>query len=277
LVTPSGFCSAGFYCNHGASVPNPTDGITGDLCPAGHFCPQGSPHPVPCSPGRSLGGEVCSRSLETRGAGAHPALEVSGERTLKTLFKKAGASQHRSSMVCVACRAVSSSDPKRGRASEWSWQRWVRYRDTAENEGGYHLGPSPSSQVHEPSLCETERMKQNMSIMRQTTMSLYLGNSLSQLPVCAPAGFLLTTPGATSAKDCQPCPAGWFCSQAGLSSPEALCKGGWFCPRASVSGHSPGKNRPSLLFSEGRSSRRRCSMGALELSSPGSWTVEGHA
>ncbi|XP_037064294.1 multiple epidermal growth factor-like domains protein 11 [Peromyscus leucopus] len=102
LVTPSGLCSAGFYCNRGASVPNPTDGITGDLCPAGHFCPQGTPHPVPCAP-----------------------------------------------------------------------------------------------------------------------------------------GSLLTMPGATSVKDCQPCPAGWFCSQAGLSSPEALCEGGWYCPQASVSGHSP--------------------------------------
>ncbi|XP_011927069.1 PREDICTED: SCO-spondin [Cercocebus atys] len=102
LVAVSGPCSPGFHCTQGASVPNPTDGVTGDLCPPGHFCPQGSPQPAPCPPG-------------------------------------------------------------------------------------------------------------------------------SFLPI----------PGATSMEDCQPCPVGWFCSQAGLSSPEALCDGGWYCPRASISGHSP--------------------------------------
>ncbi|XP_010632162.1 multiple epidermal growth factor-like domains protein 11 [Fukomys damarensis] len=102
LVAPSGPCSSGFYCAHGASVWNPMDGITGDLCPPGHFCPRGSPLPAPCAPG-------------------------------------------------------------------------------------------------------------------------------SFLPIR----------GAMLMENCQPCPAGWFCSRAGLSSPEALCEGGWYCPRASVSGHSP--------------------------------------
>lgn len=59
--------------------------------------------------------------------------------------------------------------------------------------------------------------------------------------MCDLAGLFLPIPGASSLEDCQPCPAGWFCSRAGLSSPEALCEGGWFCPGASVSGHSPGK------------------------------------
>lgn len=97
LVTPSGFCSAGFFCNHGASVPNPTDGITGDLCPSGHFCPRGSPHPVPCGPGRSLECEVCCRPLEE----LRPSLRgLWGKDTEETL-QEAEASQHRSSVVYV--------------------------------------------------------------------------------------------------------------------------------------------------------------------------------
>ncbi|CAK7320737.1 hypothetical protein VULLAG_LOCUS22832 [Vulpes lagopus] len=51
LVAVSGPCRAGFYCTQAAAVPNPTDGITGDLCPPGHFCPEGSPRPIPCPPG----------------------------------------------------------------------------------------------------------------------------------------------------------------------------------------------------------------------------------
>lgn len=54
LVAMSGPCSAGFHCAQGASLPNPTDRITGDLCPPGHFCPQGSPRPTPCPRGESL-------------------------------------------------------------------------------------------------------------------------------------------------------------------------------------------------------------------------------
>lgn len=65
-----------------------------------------------------------------------------------------------------------------------------------------------------------------------------------------PTGFFLPIPGAMLVEDCQPCPAGWFCSRAGLSSPEALCEGGWYCPQASVSGHSPGKDKLSETFPE---------------------------
>lgn len=70
---------------------------------------------------------------------------------------------------------------------------------------------------------------------------LHRGGILVVDAVCGPAGSLLPTPGATSPDACQPCPAGWFCSRAGLSFPEAACDGGWFCPRASLSGRSPGK------------------------------------
>lgn len=85
--------------------------------------------------------------------------------------------------MCVAYRDVSSSDPKYGRASEWRRQRWVRYRYTAENEGGNHLSQSPSPQVHEPFLCETERMKKNSD-----DQATDLHESLSgKLPVPTPS------------------------------------------------------------------------------------------
>ncbi|KAM9442904.1 uncharacterized protein ACWYII_014657 [Salvelinus alpinus] len=75
LASPSGPCSAGFYCpigsrtpvpNHNAtrnatSVYPPRDGevleqINGDLCPGGHYCPIGTAQPIPCPPGTFLGG-----------------------------------------------------------------------------------------------------------------------------------------------------------------------------------------------------------------------------
>ncbi|GCB79698.1 hypothetical protein scyTo_0016994, partial [Scyliorhinus torazame] len=42
LVKSSGSCFPGFYCLRGTMYPNPTDGITGDICPMGKYCEAGS-------------------------------------------------------------------------------------------------------------------------------------------------------------------------------------------------------------------------------------------
>eukprot|EP01022_Parablepharisma_sp_SALTPOND_P009167 TRINITY_DN1381_c0_g1_i1.p1 TRINITY_DN1381_c0_g1~~TRINITY_DN1381_c0_g1_i1.p1 ORF type:complete len:3672 (+),score=433.12 TRINITY_DN1381_c0_g1_i1:8055-19070(+) len=41
LSEPTGTCSPGYYCITKATVPNPTDVDTGNICPAGHYCPDG--------------------------------------------------------------------------------------------------------------------------------------------------------------------------------------------------------------------------------------------
>lgn len=38
LSIPSGECAAGFYCKGGATLPNPRDDVTGNICPAGTYC-----------------------------------------------------------------------------------------------------------------------------------------------------------------------------------------------------------------------------------------------
>ncbi len=49
----TGDCLAGFYCTLGANNTSPTDGSTGDVCPAGSYCPTGAEAPVPCADGQS--------------------------------------------------------------------------------------------------------------------------------------------------------------------------------------------------------------------------------
>ncbi|ETE62183.1 Multiple epidermal growth factor-like domains protein 6, partial [Ophiophagus hannah] len=41
LEPNQGDCAAGFWCKGGAHVPNPTDGVSGQPCPAGHYCLSG--------------------------------------------------------------------------------------------------------------------------------------------------------------------------------------------------------------------------------------------
>ncbi|PFH35772.1 hypothetical protein BESB_054230 [Besnoitia besnoiti] len=51
LSAPSGGCAPGYYCLESATVPNPTDGVTGNACPAGWHCPEGSFAPKACPHG----------------------------------------------------------------------------------------------------------------------------------------------------------------------------------------------------------------------------------
>lgn len=97
LVAVSGPCRAGFHCTQAAAVPNPTDGITGDLCPPGHFCPEGSPRPIPCPPGELwMGVEApavagCALALERRRQWRSNLEETSWEghrRNSHTVLKK---------------------------------------------------------------------------------------------------------------------------------------------------------------------------------------------
>lgn len=45
-------CDAGFYCILGATRPDPTDGITGKICPAGGYCLKGATSISSCPAGK---------------------------------------------------------------------------------------------------------------------------------------------------------------------------------------------------------------------------------
>ena len=47
-------CDAGFYCILGAIRPDPTDGITGMICPAGGYCLQGATSVSSCPAGKYM-------------------------------------------------------------------------------------------------------------------------------------------------------------------------------------------------------------------------------
>lgn len=51
LSAPTGNCSPGYYCDENAKVSNPTDGTTGDICPAGSYCVSGSSYYTECPKG----------------------------------------------------------------------------------------------------------------------------------------------------------------------------------------------------------------------------------
>ena len=51
LPSPRAQCDPGYICTGGAYTSTPTDGTTGNICPAGGYCPSGSWTSKPCPPG----------------------------------------------------------------------------------------------------------------------------------------------------------------------------------------------------------------------------------
>lgn len=57
----------------------------------------------------------------------------------------------------------------------------------------------------------------------------------SSAATACPAGFFLNVTGATSADQCIPCEAGFFCLGSNAAAPTALCDPGFYCPQGSTS------------------------------------------
>jgi hypothetical protein len=57
----------------------------------------------------------------------------------------------------------------------------------------------------------------------------------SSLPTQCPAGTYNNNSGATSASDCQSCPAGYYCAGSRNPYPTGPCKGGYYCTGGSSS------------------------------------------
>ena len=53
-ITIQGPCQEGYYCQSEAETATPTDGTTGNECPAGFYCPNATANPIPCDDGKFL-------------------------------------------------------------------------------------------------------------------------------------------------------------------------------------------------------------------------------
>ncbi|KAI4538854.1 hypothetical protein MG293_011121, partial [Ovis ammon polii] len=255
LASVSGPCSAGFYCTQGASVPNPSDGTTGDLCPLGHFCPQGSPRPTPCPPGMFCSSEGLSRPSGL----CHPTHYCSGGAVSPTPIQhKVEAPGLSGNDICppgffcphgtgfpVPCPpGFYSSAP--GLASEQQCQpcppgRYCSHPglshvlDAGVCDAGYiclggSVVPSPSDGAHGYRCPPGFRCP---------------AGAHSELP-CEPGTFS-PLPGADT---CLPCPGGTYCQKAATVEPvtcpkgavaEVTCRAGSYCgPQTGVPPLCPG-------------------------------------
>ncbi|XP_053757201.1 zonadhesin-like isoform X9 [Panthera pardus] len=203
LVAVSGPCSAGFHCTQAAAVPNPTDGITGDLCPPGHFCPKGSPKPTPCPPGsgKPFPDGPCSAGYYC------PLGQTSATPT---------------SFRCPRGFYCPEGSPQPRACENGTFQPQEAKGSCEPCPAGFYCEASGTGlTAGGPSLC----------------LQGYFcppGSHSATAHPC-PRGTFGPRRGASAELDCELCPAGMFCSSEGLSQPSGLCHSAHYCTGGAVS------------------------------------------
>eukprot|EP01022_Parablepharisma_sp_SALTPOND_P016781 TRINITY_DN2541_c0_g1_i1.p1 TRINITY_DN2541_c0_g1~~TRINITY_DN2541_c0_g1_i1.p1 ORF type:complete len:3538 (+),score=416.51 TRINITY_DN2541_c0_g1_i1:4982-15595(+) len=218
LATPSGDCSPGYYCTTKATVPNPTDGTTGNICPEGHYCPDGNTI-VECSAGKfnqyrgsesvadcidCLVGMICTTS-----GLAYPTTSCPSG---KQCFADGTQQDCPAGYMCpsgitdpILCLpGTYQDDPGQGTCKDCPAGKYCGFVGTTtapvDCPAGYYC-PAKSPN-YEPFPC--------------------------------PAGYFNSQTGKSSINDCTKCTTNYFCLTSGLSAVTGACSSGYLCPEGSI-------------------------------------------
>ncbi|XP_068098133.1 platelet endothelial aggregation receptor 1-like [Hyperolius riggenbachi] len=279
LVEPEGYCAPGWFCPAGSvsnkpahlsDLPGRTNSssvsLNGGMCPAGAFCPEGSPYPVPCTPGkycasRELSAESgrCEAGFYcTRGSSVpNPQSSEAGDVCPPGHFCEAGTStpspcppgtymprpSARSSQDCLPCTAGyycphwGSVEPADRCSDGWFCPAGTVHPQSPENLCPVgHYCPAGSS---EPMTCPVGYYQEvaGQSQCQVCPAGRYCGPGEDldgvergvYMPRDCPAGYYCVQ--GTEFGQQHPCPAGTYSDRTGLISSAGCspCPGGWFC------------------------------------------------
>mmetsp|Transcript_25097 Transcript_25097/g.27849 ORF Transcript_25097/g.27849 Transcript_25097/m.27849 type:complete len:558 (+) Transcript_25097:3592-5265(+) len=229
IITVSGTameCDSGFYCIEGAVRPDPTDGITGKICPAGGFCLQGALTVSSCPTGQYNPAEGAKNSSSCINC-------LPGQYC-------AGTANPAPSGLCdpgFYCIAGSSSPTTAGTVA-----------GTYAPAGSAFKIPCPRG-TYQPSIeqgacisceagayCPTEGMIASIPCPAGFYCESY--DSQTGIPkyyeaTACPVGTYNSIESKTTLADCIACDAGKFCDEEGLSAVKADCAAGFYCTTGS--------------------------------------------
>ncbi|XP_062816991.1 zonadhesin isoform X2 [Anolis carolinensis] len=221
LASVSGMCIAGYYCEASSSHPDQK------LCPPGFYCPKGTGSPTPCAPGsiNPHSGKWAAVDCELCPAGYF----CSG------LGKTAPEGTCSSGYYCPP--GQSSATPP----SHWCPSGYYCLEGSvapmACKKGTYQSEEGKESCDLCPAgfFCDTS----NESAAIQVPVPCFPGHfclpgTESGMEHPCPKGTYRPKAGAAKESDCEPCPAGMYCSSLGLSQPTGLCHQGYFCTKGAA-------------------------------------------
>ncbi len=240
LPAPEGLCDAGYYCVLAAATSTPTDGTTGNICPAGGYCETGSRVSQSCPPGRynpNTGGRDLEACIQ-----CPPGYYCSGEAKATTTGPCAAG------YYCPTGSYMNNMKP----AEPGYYTLDTQSTETPCAEGYYNPYYAQSACIKCPAgfLCKG-------TANAGTFVNCPTGNYCPEGSVLATTclkGTYNPNYNGKSVSDCWPCPPGKYCSIVGLDTPgdgtttsDSDCDAGYYC-KTSSNTKAPDSDDPSGNF-----------------------------
>ena len=261
MSAPTGDCLQGYFCSLNASRADPTDAITGDICPSGHYCPNATSTPQPCPPG--------------------------------TFFNATGAKSLRDCLPCTPGSYCMGSGLSTPTGLCFSGYYCPGGENTSSPEStqcrpGYQCPRGSADQQRCPSGMYQDQPRQAtcktclpgfFCDQRFTPIVLDQNSTCPPGYYCpsgtmharqwpCPSGTYSNSLGLNSSQQCTACSPGNYCFEAGLSIPTGQCAAGFFCvhgARSSTPSQGPLEGDmcpPGRFCPEGTASPVRCAAGS---------------
>ena len=226
-LTTNDYCDAGFYCVEGATRPDPTDGITGYICPAGGYCPQGTTTVQSCPAGEynpeegakaasscisCLPGKYCAGSANPTPTGDCDA----------GFYCPAGSTSPTQNAVSAGHYAPAGSDI-----------------EIPCPRGTYQPSNQQASCIDCPAgaYCPNTAMTATLACPKGyycLANTYFTGTSTYYEPQICPQGTFNSLESKTVSTDCVSCPAGKYCDVEGLDNYTNTCDAGFYCEFGSL-------------------------------------------
>ena len=235
MSTPSAMCQAGYFCQSGATVSNPTDYVTGYPCPEGHYCEMGTTDPVPCSRGmysNVTGGRTSSDCFE-----CPPGMYCSGVGlTQPTGLCSAG-------YYCPGGMSVPSDVNYICPSGHYCPEGSAAPLECDEGTYQNNEGQSVCSMCQAGFYCPLKALTSFIDYSCPAGYYCPSGTSSANQYGC-PLGTYGIRLNMRTVSECQSCPSGRYCGVVGLNNSEGSgpCAAGYFCDSGASQPNPPNES-----------------------------------
>lgn len=214
LSTMTGSCKEGYYCIGGSTLEAPTDGVTGDLCPAGGFCLVGATSVSTCDPGKFNNFEGGWSSADC--VPCWPGYYCAGDNN------PSPTAQCAAGYYCTG----SASTSQQFTASAGNYAPLGAVAEIPCLAGTYSSGTAFEACVSCPAgtYCPTSGLS-----LTTTCDAGYYCLIKSYVKYPCPYGTYRASTGAQSVDDCTACTGGKYCLDYGLIAVTGDCDAGYYC------------------------------------------------
>lgn len=219
--SPTGMCDAGYYCILASTVPRPTDGIVGSICPAGGYCEKGSAWPKYCQGGYYNPYEGKQTIFDCTLCPPGEYCDGSSSGSVNS------SGNCDDGYYCLAGSPISNQYPAPPGTISNSDTEWKATSDCPQTQYNNLWHQATCFDCPQGFYCRTLGITDNFT---PCPVGYYCPTGVKD-PIICPQGTYNPTPNAYEATQCLECPPGKYCASQGLENPTGDCAPGYFCSR----------------------------------------------